>query len=519
MVAAVEQEEWTTTKKIVNHKTRQTETRVQRQIVMEDGKVIADSGPQVSSKTKEDVTSEESESTNKKANGNKNSNPALAAGYIRVPGTTHVVNEKTETKTKTKSSKNENLQYHDEGLKELTGFEVHKKAICSPNDLISLREDLDPPTGPGGRSKPRGKLIHYSSSGKTVSDKEETKELSKKNYDGDSTTEITKTYHHEEIDDNELPEKDTIGMQIPESYSTTNRSCHYYKNYEDENDEDVIDRQNHQKKAIASVGRFHTDSGYGTRTWVGPPSPFGISGGASEDSGSSVGSDEIIRKVRTKAGGNVISIQMENQRSNRGSSASLNKIRDQPSGSSNSPSPVGIGSVEYNRRRQVIKESTEPSVLDLISSKYHTSSAGVGTRDDLRSDDEDDERSPDPPVDYYGTPTRNYPTQEFRTFRNSSQQVRSASRTSSINRDADSPAGVTRGPSGMANMSGRRSGTPSRSFYFGDETDASYHQNVRKEKVKDFGRVGTIEGEDDLTSSKKTSRNINNNILYHNFEY
>ena len=43
-----------TTKRTINHRTKQIETRIQRQIVIEDGKVISDTGPLVTTKTLED---------------------------------------------------------------------------------------------------------------------------------------------------------------------------------------------------------------------------------------------------------------------------------------------------------------------------------------------------------------------------------------------------------------------------------------------------------------------------------
>lgn len=43
--------------------TVQTETRVQRQLVLENGKVIADTGPQITTRTTEDNKVEESEDT------------------------------------------------------------------------------------------------------------------------------------------------------------------------------------------------------------------------------------------------------------------------------------------------------------------------------------------------------------------------------------------------------------------------------------------------------------------------
>lgn len=47
-----------TTKRIINHRTKQIETRVQRQIVIEDGKVVSDTGPLVTTKTLEDSKEE-----------------------------------------------------------------------------------------------------------------------------------------------------------------------------------------------------------------------------------------------------------------------------------------------------------------------------------------------------------------------------------------------------------------------------------------------------------------------------
>ena len=319
----------------MNHKTRQTETRVARQIVMEDGKVIADSGPQVTSRTKEDVKTEETESSNKKGSGDRNKNPSIGDGYIRVPGSTNVINEKTEVKKTSKSSKNENLQYHDEGLKELTGFEVHKKAICSPNDLISLREDID--SGPV-----RGKLIHYSKSGKTVNDTEETKELKKRNaMDGATSVEVTKTYNHEEIDDSELPRKALAGIPIPESFAETTRSANYHSNYEPNDEDEVREGINCQRRAITNTEKFHTDSmarvsadaennnnNLVAKRWV----DYHFSDHSSNDSTSisdrSDGDGDVIRKVRTKAGGNVINIEMENTR--RGSPGSVRSVGSSP---------------------------------------------------------------------------------------------------------------------------------------------------------------------------------------------
>lgn len=52
-------EEWETRKKKEITTTRQIETRVKRQVVLEDGEVVVDSGPLVTTNTTEDVEQQE----------------------------------------------------------------------------------------------------------------------------------------------------------------------------------------------------------------------------------------------------------------------------------------------------------------------------------------------------------------------------------------------------------------------------------------------------------------------------
>lgn len=56
-------EEVVTKKKTELTTTRQIETRVKRQVVLEDGKVVQDSGPIVETNTTEDTDKHESETT------------------------------------------------------------------------------------------------------------------------------------------------------------------------------------------------------------------------------------------------------------------------------------------------------------------------------------------------------------------------------------------------------------------------------------------------------------------------
>lgn len=200
-------EEWETSKKVINHKTRQIETRIQRQILMEDGKVIADSGPQVTTRTKEDQKTEESENK-RKLKGDQDPHPGK--GYEALPGE-QVFSEKMETHNTTRTARQENMQYHDESLKELSGYDLHRRAITAPNELVQIDDNEL------SSEKPPGKLTHYSAKSKKFSDREEIKELSKRGRDGKVVTERTRTNHHEEYDDDELPEDDEGVKALPEA--------------------------------------------------------------------------------------------------------------------------------------------------------------------------------------------------------------------------------------------------------------------------------------------------------------
>jgi hypothetical protein len=56
-------EEWITKKKTELTTTRQIETRVKRQVVLEGGKVVGDSGPIVTTNTTEDTETQEHRQT------------------------------------------------------------------------------------------------------------------------------------------------------------------------------------------------------------------------------------------------------------------------------------------------------------------------------------------------------------------------------------------------------------------------------------------------------------------------
>ena len=211
------QEEWTTTKRRINHKTKQVETRVQRQIIMEDGKVIADSGPTVTTKTTEDQKSDESEDTKHR----KLADSDVPEKYRRDIGN-QVVSEKTITHNIMREAKEDNYQYHDESLRELEGKDIHRKAVEAPHELIRIENEIP--------QVPRGKLVHFSSKGRKFNDRDEVQEVSRLNKEGMLSTETTQTHHHEEYEDDEVPEEEEA-KQLESSH--VNRKQLEYNDFDD----------------------------------------------------------------------------------------------------------------------------------------------------------------------------------------------------------------------------------------------------------------------------------------------
>ena len=304
--------------------------------------MIADSGPQVTSRTKEDATTEESEDSKKSAPPASCLPPAvLPSGHIRVPGTQTVLDESTSTKTKTRSSRVENAQYHDEALKELTGFEVHKKAISAPNELISLSDHV-------AGSAPAGRLVHFSVNGQKVKDVEETKSCTRKDMaTGESRTETTKTYHQEVHDEDESPNRGRHDA-IPENYTDTNRNVTYYQNFSDDDEEDAYSRKQMQRKALAHVIRVH-DSGI--RGDSPDPGEYRFTRRPIKDHESSSSSSSSSSVVQ--AGGNVIRIELAGSRCN----------------------SVLSGSSGFNHRERVTTPPDPQPDYDIPTPKYYSRAA------------------------------------------------------------------------------------------------------------------------------------------------
>lgn len=244
-------EEWTTSKKKVNHKTRQVETRVSRQLLVENGKVIADSGPQVTTRIKEDNKVEECEK--EKTPKNKSKFEALENAPEGPEGSCsgRVLGEKKEIQRVSREVREENMQYHDERFKELTGRDVHQKAIKAPHELITINDKHH-----SSDSAPRGKMVHYSNKGKKYKDTDEILEVAKLAIDGSITKEVKRTHNHEEFSEDEKPDETGEAEELrqkPIVQRSSRRHVDYVNDYDDLRTPDASD--NDEREEYDSRGR------------------------------------------------------------------------------------------------------------------------------------------------------------------------------------------------------------------------------------------------------------------------
>lgn len=266
-------EEWTTSKKKINHKTRQVETRVSRQLLVEDGKVIADSGPQVTTRIKEDNKVEECEK--EKAPKNKSKFDAISNAPECDIASGRVLGEKKEIQRVSREVREENMQYHDERFKELSGHDVHRKAIKAPHELITINDKEHAHHS----QAPRGKMVHYSNKGKVYQDTDEILEVAKLAIDGSITKEVKHTHHHEEQSEDELPDEKGEAERLrrkPVELKSSRRRVDYVNDFDntatppessgDEIEGDVNEIRRHKQESSRSRhgSRHHQqDSGEG----------------------------------------------------------------------------------------------------------------------------------------------------------------------------------------------------------------------------------------------------------------
>ncbi|XP_076333284.1 uncharacterized protein LOC143237667 isoform X2 [Tachypleus tridentatus] len=213
-VAATKHEEWTSTKKVVNHKSRQVETRVQRQIMYEDGKEVGDSGPQLITKTTEDNHKEETENTDYRVTGGDD----LILDDLDVRASNLLVTKNILVKHTIRENKEESKQLHEESFQGDTDSDILNKILADHSDgSFKLEVDFN-------KSVPE-KHINYFCCDQKVTDKENIKEVSGlKN--GELITETSRIRHYEDKHENLENEAYEVAMsEISTEISKNSEYC------------------------------------------------------------------------------------------------------------------------------------------------------------------------------------------------------------------------------------------------------------------------------------------------------
>uniref|UniRef100_A0A0K8SDI1 Uncharacterized protein n=1 Tax=Lygus hesperus TaxID=30085 RepID=A0A0K8SDI1_LYGHE len=194
-IAASKEEEWVTRKKVEVVTKRQIATRVQREVLLEDGKVVQDTGPKVTTTTTEDTQKNESENTEHHDLGDGSTENWVASGD---PG---VVTEIREKKVTTREQTNETLETED--IKHLGDIsdEAYKKAVEGGGNVENWL--VRSPGTEVAKSGPR--VVGHTSIKRRVTDTEDTLKKKAVDQNGKVVFNTSTVKEHEEvIDDPEL---------------------------------------------------------------------------------------------------------------------------------------------------------------------------------------------------------------------------------------------------------------------------------------------------------------------------
>ncbi|CAB3370186.1 Hypothetical predicted protein [Cloeon dipterum] len=198
VIATTREEEWVTKKKTELTTTRQIETRVKRQLVLEDGKVVEDSGPMVSTNTTEDTEKQEQKHTEHKTTGDEPPGEGWVALPVEGDGLVREVRERTVHSNEQKRHVRETEQLQTLG--DLSD-QAYLEAVQTRQDVRSVLRR--PEDASALVTAPR--LVHESRSTRRVVDTDDAQELSRAHHGG-VITETRRTTEHEETNDDNRPE-------------------------------------------------------------------------------------------------------------------------------------------------------------------------------------------------------------------------------------------------------------------------------------------------------------------------
>ncbi|XP_066595201.1 uncharacterized protein chas isoform X2 [Prorops nasuta] len=264
-VALVKEEEWETRKKKEITTTRQIETRVKRQVVLEDGEVVEDSGPFVTTNTTEDVEQQEHTTQERRTNGDQPQEvewPSTRNAGSLSDGTV-VQKELNETVVRSREEIEERLETEDRQQLGDISDELYQRAVRNNRgDLrVALAESSKQITSQTG---PR--VVQHTTRSNKVVDTEKTLEKKELKADGLIVTETKKTVEHEEIKDDEVPDD---GSGKDEATEVRKEGTQRFLK---KRDEDVVDYISGGER-VAREMRYVAETTEGERIgdWSPPP--------------------------------------------------------------------------------------------------------------------------------------------------------------------------------------------------------------------------------------------------------
>ncbi|XP_076393601.1 chascon isoform X2 [Megachile rotundata] len=263
-VALVKEEEWETRKKKEITTTRQIETRVKRQVVLEDGEVVVDSGPLVTTNTTEDVEQQEHTTQERRTTGDQPQEVEWpTGGRSSADGGSIVQKELNETVVRSREEIEERLETEDRQQLGDISDEAYQKAVRNNRgDLrVALAESskqLASQTGP--------RVVQHTTKSNKVIDTEKTLERKELKPDGLIVTERKRTVEHEEIKDDEVPDD---GKDVDNESEIRKESS---QRFVKKRDEDIVDYISGGER-VGREMRYVAETTEGERIGDWTPSP------------------------------------------------------------------------------------------------------------------------------------------------------------------------------------------------------------------------------------------------------
>ncbi|XP_073972617.1 chascon isoform X2 [Rhodnius prolixus] len=230
------EEEWVTKKKVEVVTKRQIATRVQREVLLEDGKVVQDSGPKVTTTTTEDTQKQESENTEHHDMGNGSGGQDGGRRPLEDEGSAaEVLKEVREKRVTTRQETNETVETED--IKHLGDIsdEAYKKAVEGggnvENWLVLAAGTELASTG--------SKVVGHTTTKKKIIDTEDTLKKSQLVADGQVVINSSTFKEHEEINEENVPQSGS--NQDSDDELRVEKSHHYKKTKDQEFVDYVVD--------------------------------------------------------------------------------------------------------------------------------------------------------------------------------------------------------------------------------------------------------------------------------------